>query len=83
VVVAVVATALPTPVATIKQQSWQLQNNTNDPNRSGKETTSAVKGVVAIVAAVAAALPTPAVTTTEFKPKEVLQKLKNLFSKAT
>jgi hypothetical protein len=29
-----------------------------------------------VVAVVATALPTPAVTTTEFKPKEVLQKLK-------
>jgi len=40
--------------------------------------------VVAIVAVVTTALPTPAVTTTEFKPKEVLEKLKKTcFSKAT
>jgi hypothetical protein len=39
--------------------------------------------VVAIVAVVAAALPTPAVTTTELKPKEFSKNSKNLFSKAT
>jgi hypothetical protein len=35
--------------------------------------------VVAIVAVVAAALPTSAVTTTDKRPEEILEKLKKLF----
>jgi hypothetical protein len=76
-IVAVVATALLTPVATIKQQSWQLQIDTNYPKQKRRRETSGAKEVVA---AATTALPTLAVTNTEFKPKEVLEKLKkNLF----
>jgi hypothetical protein len=47
------------------------------PNRSRRRAASN-KGVV-VAAATTAALPTPAVTTTKFKPREVSKNSKNLF----
>jgi hypothetical protein len=73
-IVAVVATALPTPVATIKQ-SWQLQIDTNNPNKSRLKATSRAKRKVAAASAV---LPTPAVTTKD-KSLKKSSKNSNLF----